>query len=104
MPTKLTRFQKDPNDLGRGPGFYYLRGGVSAPYKINRDGKRVKPKGYSNGPYYSKYSASVDRATAARGYVQHKTGTPPKVADKYAHVTDGNIIENMWPNNKKRKK
>lgn len=105
MPTRLKRFSSDPNGLGRGPGFYYLRGGKSAPYKITRDkNTRVKPKGYISGPYYSKYSADIDESTVSRGYAQHKVGAPPRVADRYAHITDGNIRENMWPNNKKRKR
>lgn len=104
MPTKLVRFQNDPNGLGRGAGLYYLRGGKSTPYKINRGNKRVKPKGYSKGPYYSKYSPEIDAATVSRGYAQSPIGIPPKVASKYAHVTDGDIIQNMWPNSKKRKK
>lgn len=96
MVTKLTQFKTDPNGLGRGAGLYYLRGGVSSPYKISRDGKRVKPKGYTSGRYYSKYCPERDENKLSDGWRTHKIGTPKKTADKYAHVSDGDLTRKRW--------
>jgi len=92
MPTKLTFYNRDPNGLGRGPGLYYLRGGKRTPYKIVRkDSANKKPKGYSGGAYYSKYTESIDKARKSKGYDVHPVGVPKNVAKNYAHLTDGKL-------------
>ena len=83
MVTRLTRFRSDPNKLGRGEGYYYLRGGKRAGSFTLKSGVSVQ------GPYYSKYSQKRDTAKLSKGWKTHKVGVPKKVATKYAHVTDG---------------
>ncbi len=85
MVTRLEYKSKDPNGLGRGAGYYYLRGGARAGKFTLVSGKSV------TGPYYSKYSRSRDAARLSKGWKIHKVGTPKKTATKYAHVTDGNL-------------
>lgn len=88
MPTEMKWRQKDPNGLGRGSGWYYLRGG-------KRSGKFTLPSGETfNGPYYSKYSREVDKQTASTGAKFHPVGVPKNLANKYAHVTDGQLKNN----------
>ena len=47
------------------------------------------------GPYYSKYTKSIDKETKAKGYKFHKTGAPNEVAKKYAHISDGLLKEKI---------
>lgn len=89
MVTRLTRFARDPNGLGRGSGFYYLRGGKRAGSYTLPSGVEVK------GPYYSKYSKDRDTARLSKGWEIDKIGVPPKVANKYGHVTDGKLNKNI---------
>jgi len=85
MVTRLSRYPKDPNGLGRGPGYYYLRGGKT-------EGSFTLPSGITvKGAYYSKYSKSRDAARMSDGYKIDKVGKPMKLASKYAHVSDGNL-------------
>ena len=89
MVTRLTRFSKDPNGLGRGSGYYYLRGGKRAGGFTLQSGTKV------TGPYYSKYSQSRDTARLSKGWEVDRIGIPKKVASKYAHVTDGNLTKRI---------
>jgi len=98
MVTRLTRYKKDPNDLGRGKGYYYLRGGKkksSKNHSYTLPGGRVKT---ITGPYYSKYSKERDISRLSDGWNINKIGIPVKIASKYAHISDGNL------KNKVRKK
>ena len=89
MGTRLIYYKRDPNGLGRGSGYYYLRAGKAA-------GGFTLPSGNSvTGAYYSKYSRSRDNARLSKGWKIHKVGTPKKIATKYAHVTDGNLNKRM---------
>lgn len=91
MVTRLQRFSRDPNGLGRGAGLYYLRGGKR---KDSKNHTYTMPNGEVKtikGPYYSKYSKDRDRATKSTGWRQNLVGRPPKLANKFAHVTDGDI-------------
>ena len=85
MVTRLIYRARDPNGLGRGPGYYYLRGGKRAGTFTLKSGKSVK------GPYYSKYSSKRDTARLSQGWKVNKVGVPKKTASKYAHVSDGNL-------------
>ncbi len=85
MVTRLTRFNKDPNGLDRGPGYYYLRGGMRAGSFTLPSGNKVK------GPYYSKYSQGRDTARLSTGWKVDRIGVPKKTATVYGHVTDGNL-------------
>lgn len=89
MVSKLEYFVKDPNGLKRGKGYYYLRGGKHAGKFVLKSGLKVK------GAYYSKYSAKRDTAKLSTGWRVNKIGTPPKVAKKYAHVTDGVLTKRV---------
>ena len=85
MVTRLFRFSKDPNGLGRGAGYYYLRGGKRAGSFTLPSGNKVK------GPYYSKYSQSRDTARLSTGWKVDRVGIPTATAKKYGHVTDGQL-------------
>lgn len=89
MVTRLTRFSRDPNGLGRGPGLYYLRGGKRAGEFTLPSGKTVR------GPYYSKYSQKRDTSRLSTGWRVDKIGLPKKVAQRYAHVTDGQLNQRV---------
>jgi len=89
MVTRLTQFKTDPNGLGRGPGYYYLRGGKRAGKFELKSGNKV------NGPYYSKYSQSRDTARLSTGWKIDRVGSPKAVAKKFAHVTDGKLNERV---------
>ena len=89
MVTRLIRFSKDPNGLGRGPGYYYLRGGKRAGNFTLKSGVKV------TGPYYSKYSQTRDNARLSTGWKIDRVGTPKKTAKKYAHVTDGELTKRI---------
>lgn len=90
MVTRLTYFRKDPNGLDRGAGYYYLRGGKRAGQFTLKSGNKV------NGPYYSKYAKGRDNARLSLGWKIDRIGLPKKVAKKYAHVTDGKILDRLW--------
>jgi len=95
MVTRLKRFQKDPNGLGRGPGLYYLRGGKR---KDSKNHTYTLPNGKIKtikGPYYSKYSKDIDRNTKAKGFKQDPIGLPKKVANEYAHIGDGPLKDKI---------
>jgi hypothetical protein len=85
MVTGQLFYSKDPNGLGRGPGFYYLRGGRHDNGFTLKSGKTVK------GPYYSKYSVVRDVNRLSDDWKTDKVGVPKTVAKKYAHVTDGDL-------------
>jgi hypothetical protein len=91
MVTRLVKHTKDPNDLGRGPGYYYLRGGVSPSSKSHTYKMPNGTVKTINGPYYSKYSVKRDEAKLSKGSEIHKIGIPKKIANEYAHITDGNL-------------
>jgi len=100
MPSKQRFLRKDPNGLGRGSGRYYLRGGKTKESNHSftlPSGKVIK------GPYYSKYSESIDKATKSKGYKNHKVGMPKKAKTNLAHVTDGNIFKNMTSEHTRKK-
>lgn len=91
MVTRLKYKAKDPNGLKRGPGFYYLRGGV-------RSGKFTLPGGMViKGAYYSKYSKSRDRhkVKGVSGSARHPVGIPKKAASEYAHISDGILTKKI---------
>ena len=97
MPTKLKYYARDPNGLGRGSGIYYLRGGSVTPYRISRKNSiNKKPKNYSGGAYYSKYTESIDKARKSKGYEVDPVGMPKNVAKNYAHLTDGNLNKRKY--------
>ena len=85
MVTRLFYRSKDPNGLGRGAGYYYLRGGKHNGGFTLKSGKHV------SGAYYSKYSKKRDRNRLSKGWRTDKVGVPKKAASRYAHVTDGNL-------------
>ena len=85
MVTRLQYYTRDPNGLGRGKGYYYLRGGKRANSFTLKSGNKVQ------GPYYSKYSQTRDTARLATGWQVDRIGTPKAVAKKYAHVADGDL-------------
>ena len=91
MVTRLTFRKTDPNGLGRGEGYYYLRGGKRPDSKNHTykmpDGtiKTIK------GPYYSKYSKETVKKTLSTGWRNNKIGIPNKLANVYGHVTDGEL-------------
>lgn len=94
MPTPQKFFQRDPNGLGRGPGYYYLRGGKR---KGSKDHMYVMPDGNIKtitGPYYSKYNSKRDENRLSKGHQINKIGMPSSVARRYAHVTDGDLENN----------
>lgn len=91
MVTKLQYRETDPNGLGRGEGYYYLRGGKNPGSKNHT---YTLPNGQTKtitGPYYSKYSKSRDEARLSKGWQVNKIGVPKKTANKYGHVTDGQL-------------
>lgn len=95
MPQRLEFRKRDPNDLGRGEGYYYLRGGKtpgSKNHTYTMPNGKVK---VIKGPYYSKYSKKRDANTKSTGYKKHKTGIPTFMAKKYAHVSDGDLKKNI---------
>ena len=50
MPGPIFNMKKDPNSLGRGPGFYYHRGhGYFSFYNVERD-KKIKARGFKIDP------------------------------------------------------
>jgi len=67
MPSPLRIFGKDPNDLGRGRGLYYLRG---------------------HG-YFSKYNPFRDAKIKAKGWRIHKIGLPRSTS--IPHAGDGRL-------------
>jgi|AntAceMinimDraft_18_1070375.scaffolds.fasta_scaffold00701_15 hypothetical protein len=91
MVTRLTQYKKDPNNLGRGAGFYYLRGG-KRPTSENHT--YILPTGQTKvitGPYYSKYSKERDKEYLSDGFQINKIGIPTKIASEFAHISDGNL-------------
>jgi len=91
MVTRLIRYKKDPNGLGRGPGYYYLRGGKrpnSKNHTYTMPNGQVKT---IKGPYYSKYSKGRDSNRLSDGWNVNKIGIPKNVASKFAHVSDGDL-------------
>jgi len=91
MVTRLKMYQRDPNGLGRGSGFYYLRGGKR---KDSKNHTYTLPNGQVKtikGPYYSKYSRELDKSVLSDGWKTNKIGIPKDVASKFAHVSDGNL-------------
>ena len=85
MVTRLKYEQKDPNGLGRGSGYYYLRGGLRKDFFKLPSGRVI------GGPYYSKYSKKRDRKKKSQGWRTNIIGIPKKVANEYAHVSDGDL-------------
>lgn len=80
MVTPLQRFNKDPNNMGRGAGIYYHRGhGI-----------------------YSLYNAERDILIKAKGYDVHKIGLPN--FNSYLQTGDGKIMYGQQTSNKKRPK
>ena len=99
MVTKISFYRRDPNGLNRGPGYYYLRGGkysgvahcgqltyrYGKDYKTSVDGKA----------YFSKYNKETDRNRVSKGYKVNKIGIPQKIANKFAHISDGNLTKKI---------
>jgi len=79
MPSRLTKFNTDPQKKGRGAGLYYHRG-----------------KGI-----YSKYDPDRDSLIVAKGYKVDKIGFPVK--SKGRHLSDGKL-KNWGTLGKKKKK
>ena len=95
MVTRLIRRTRDPNGLGRGPGFYYLRGG-KRPSSKNHTYKLANGQVKTiTGPYYSKYSQKRDTQRLSNGWQVNKIGVPKNIASKFAHVSDGNLIKKI---------
>ena len=69
MPSRLVKWNKDPQGIGRGPGVYYHRG----------KGK------------YSKYNPERDAMIEAKGFKVNKIGIPSK--SKGRHLSDGKLNE-----------
>jgi hypothetical protein len=81
----MRKYAIDPNGLGRGAGYYYLRGG-------KRDGNYTLPSGrVVKGPYYSKYDVDRDHNIYSRGHKVDKVGVPKEDVFAYGHTTDGNL-------------
>ena len=79
MPSRLIKFNTDPQKKGRGPGVYYHRG-----------------KGI-----YSKYSPERDAIIQAKGYKIDKIGFPSK--SKGRHLGDGKLKKwGMFGKSKKK--
>lgn len=96
MPSRMKQYSRDPNGLGRGPGYYYLRGG-------SRSGSYTLPSGRTvKGPYYSKYDVDRDRNIYSSGHKVDKVGVPVEDVFAYGHTTDGNL--NSMRSNKKKSK
>jgi len=79
MPSRLIKWDSDPQKNGRGPGLYYHRG----------KGK------------YSKYSPERDAIIKAQGYSIDKIGSPSR--SKGRHLSDGNLNEAWGLFGKKKK-
>jgi len=95
MVTQQKYYSRDPNGLGRGPGYYYLRGGKrpgSKKHTYTMPSGQVKT---ITGPYYSKYSKRRDEERLSKGHSTHNIGTPEKISKKFGHVTDGRITERL---------
>lgn len=85
MPSRMIKYAVDPNGLGRGAGYYYLRGG-------KRDGSFTLPSGrVVKGAYYSKYDVDRDHNIYSSGYKVDKVGIPKEDVFAYGHTTDGNL-------------
>ena len=80
MPSRLIKWNSDPQKKGRGPGTYYHRG-----------------KGI-----YSKYSPARDATIVAKGYKIDKIGIPSK--SKGRHLGDGNLNSAWGMFGKERRK
>ena len=80
MPSRLVRWNKDPQGKGRGPGTYYHRG-----------------KGI-----YSKYSTARDSLIEAKGFKIDKIGIPSK--SKGRHLGDGKLNESWGFFGKQKKR
>ena len=91
MVTRLEQKARDPNGLGRGPGLYYLRGGKKTGSKQHTYTMTTGQVKVIKGSYYSKYSKERDFNRLSDGWAVNKVGLPPKIASKYAHVSDGNL-------------
>ena len=89
MVTTQVYRHKDPNGLGRGAGYYYLRGG-------KRAGSFTLPSGVTvKGAYYSKYNKKLDRERKSTGWKVDRVGTPPKLTRRFAHVSDGHLMDRV---------
>jgi hypothetical protein len=86
MVQKQKFFNRDPNGLGRGSGYYYARGGVRDGYYVLPSGKRIK------GTYFSKYEESRDVNRKSQDWRIDNVGIPKNNFFKaYRHIGDGDL-------------
>jgi hypothetical protein len=88
MPSKIKRYDSDPDRKGRGAGNYYLR----SKSDINNT-QRI----YA---HHSKYNPLRDEIIIARNYEDDHIAQPRK--DAYRHTFDG-FVQDSWQGSKKGK-